>query len=81
VREGGLLVWVLGGVDVSLVGAGEQRGIRVTRILVGPGGHALGELAGLNVHVHETLPLEEAARAHELLQAGGLRGKLVLTLK
>ncbi|HEY1180585.1 MAG TPA: NADP-dependent oxidoreductase [Phytomonospora sp.] len=29
--------------------------------------------------VDRTLPLSEAARAHELLEAGGLRGKLVLT--
>lgn len=81
VREGGMLISVPGGADDSVTAEGEKRGIRVTGILVEPDGHALGELAGLNVHVHETLPLEEAARAHELLQAGGLRGKLVLTLK
>jgi NADPH:quinone reductase-like Zn-dependent oxidoreductase len=35
----------------------------------------------LKVHVERALPLEEAAQAHELLQAGGHRGKLVLTVK
>jgi NADPH:quinone reductase-like Zn-dependent oxidoreductase len=32
----------------------------------------------LAVHLDEVLPLEEAARAHELSEAGHVRGKLVL---
>jgi NADPH:quinone reductase-like Zn-dependent oxidoreductase len=34
----------------------------------------------LRVHVQEAVPLEEAARAHELLEDGHVRGKLVLTV-
>jgi len=33
----------------------------------------------LKAVIHETLPLAEAARAHELLEGGGVFGKLVLT--
>ncbi|MFE6777240.1 zinc-binding alcohol dehydrogenase family protein [Streptomyces sp. NPDC057702] len=32
----------------------------------------------LSLHVADVLPAEEAARAHRLLEAGGLRGRLVL---
>jgi hypothetical protein len=34
----------------------------------------------LTVRVAETLPWEEFRRGYQLLQAGGLRGKIVLTL-
>jgi len=29
-------------------------------------------------HIHETLPLSEAARAHELFEGGAVMGKLIL---
>jgi NADPH:quinone reductase-like Zn-dependent oxidoreductase len=29
-------------------------------------------------HIHERLPLSEAARAHELLESGAVKGKLIL---
>ncbi|WP_443073262.1 zinc-binding dehydrogenase [Streptomyces sp. S465] len=32
----------------------------------------------LTLHVAEVLPAEEAARAHRMLEAGGVRGRLVL---
>lgn len=38
------------------------------------------DVGSMKVVVAETLPLESARRAHELLQAGGVRGKLVLTV-
>lgn len=34
----------------------------------------------LRIHVQQTFPLEQAARAHELLERGSLTGKLVLTV-
>lgn len=34
----------------------------------------------LSLKVSHTLPLEEAARAHELVEQGGMQGKVVLTL-
>ncbi|MCW8927498.1 MAG: zinc-dependent alcohol dehydrogenase family protein [Gammaproteobacteria bacterium] len=36
--------------------------------------------AKLSVRVSHTLPLEEAANAHELLESGGMQGKVVLTI-
>jgi NADPH2:quinone reductase len=61
-----------------------RRGIQPAYVFVRPDGEELGELAELAesgqlaVHLHEVLPLEEAARAHELLEQGHVRGKLVL---
>ncbi len=43
--------------------------------LFGPG-HVGG---GLRSVTHAVLPLEEAARAHEMMEAGGLMGKILLT--
>lgn len=86
-REGGLLISVPSGPHEDAAAEGEKRGIRVTGILVEPDGHAMGEIAALvregrlRVHVDSTLPLEEAAKAHERLEAGGVRGKIVLTVK
>jgi NADPH:quinone reductase-like Zn-dependent oxidoreductase len=56
-------------------------------IFVRPSGYDLGEHitpliadGGLRPHVQETFPLERAADAHELLEEGHVRGKLVLTV-
>jgi NADPH:quinone reductase-like Zn-dependent oxidoreductase len=35
----------------------------------------------VRVHVSETLPLAQAARAHQLLEQGGVRGKVVLAVE
>jgi NADPH:quinone reductase len=37
------------------------------------------EAGTLSLHVSEVLPAEEAARAHRMLEAGGVRGRLVLS--
>jgi NADPH2:quinone reductase len=61
-----------------------QRGIQPAYVFVRPNGEELEELAELvedgqlAVHLHEVVPLEEAARAHELLEQGHVRGKVVL---
>ena len=60
--------------------------VRVTGILVEPDRLGLEALAGLvtsgelRVHVDQTFPLADAARAHELGEKGHTRGKLVLTV-
>lgn len=60
------------------------RGIRVVAVSIREDGdalRALSTLAGLGrlmLRVAETLPLADAAKAHELLAGGGLRGRLVL---
>ncbi|WP_410670008.1 NADP-dependent oxidoreductase [Amycolatopsis sp. cmx-4-68] len=61
------------------------RGIRVRSVWIRADGPRLAELAKLAeegvlpLRVAGVLPLAEAARAHDQLAAGGLRGRLVLT--
>jgi NADPH2:quinone reductase len=63
-----------------------QREIDPTYVFVRPDGEQLEELADLaeagrlGVELAEVLPLEQAARAHELSESGHVRGKLVLTI-
>jgi NADPH:quinone reductase-like Zn-dependent oxidoreductase len=59
----------------------------VTYIFVRPSGYDLGEHitplvaeGRLRPHVQETFPLERAADAHETIEEGHVRGKLVLTV-
>jgi len=62
-----------------------DRDLRFETILVEPDHAMLARLAEdlaagrLRTRVARVLPLEEAARGHELAEAGGLRGKVVLT--
>ncbi|MEU6199492.1 NADP-dependent oxidoreductase [Streptomyces sp. NPDC047061] len=79
VRDGGGYVGVRPGGEPAPV-----RGIRTTSVAVTADGARLAELAGLvdegvlTLRVAETFPLEEAAKAHARLAAGGVRGRLVL---
>lgn len=63
-----------------------QRGIDAAYVYVRPDGEQLEELADLAeagrlvVDLAEVLPLEQAARAHELSEEGHVRGKLVLRI-
>jgi NADPH:quinone reductase len=74
------------GAFAAFVGAGPVpvRGIRVVPVNIHADGAALAGLAGLaaagklTLRVADTYPLADAARAHERLQAGGVRGRLVL---
>ncbi|WP_125264330.1 NADP-dependent oxidoreductase [Streptomyces alboflavus] len=64
-----------------------ERGVRVRPVMVSDG---IADTAGLDrlrrqaedgtltLRVAEVLPAEEAAKAHRMLEAGGLRGRLVL---
>ncbi|MDI1460738.1 NADP-dependent oxidoreductase [Catellatospora sp. KI3] len=76
-----------GGVFVALVAPYAPPALRGTRVVVQEvyaDGARLAELAGLvdagrlTLRVADELPLEEVARAHQRLAAGGLRGRLVL---
>jgi NADPH2:quinone reductase len=66
-------------------GAEPQRDMRFETIFVQTDPEALRSLAidlaegRLRTRLAEVLPLAQAARAHELNEAGGLRGKVVLT--
>jgi len=78
-----------GGRAVSIVGpppGGSPEGIATQAIFGRPDAGRLRELARLidagelRVVVQEALPLAEASRAHELVEAGHVHGKLVLTV-
>jgi NADPH:quinone reductase-like Zn-dependent oxidoreductase len=84
------------GLLVDIVGPGPDRrevqrkadelGIRFAEFVVSASGADLAEIAALadagspRVSVAEVLPLEQAAKAHELSESGRVQGKLVLTL-
>ncbi|WP_426512403.1 NADP-dependent oxidoreductase [Dactylosporangium sp. McL0621] len=74
VRGGGTYVGVLGSPPPPL------RGIRVANVWIRADGERLASLAaaGLTLRVAGTLPLPHVAEAHRRLEAGGLRGRLVL---
>ncbi|MBN1756994.1 MAG: NADP-dependent oxidoreductase, partial [Chitinispirillaceae bacterium] len=42
---------------------------------------ALIEAGKLRIHIAASFPLEEAAKAHEMIEAGHVRGKIVLTME
>jgi NADPH:quinone reductase-like Zn-dependent oxidoreductase len=83
-RDGGLLLAVANGAADSVIAECARRGIRVEQPLVEPDGHDLEEISKLvesgklKVNVEDVMPLAKAAHAHERLEQGGRRGKLVL---
>lgn len=85
-REGGILLAVADGASERVRAEASRRGIRVAEPLVEPDGHDLDEISGLvasgrlKVNVEEVFALEHAARAHEALERGGRKGKLVLAV-
>jgi NADPH2:quinone reductase len=78
VRDGGRIV------SIAAPPTYRERDVLPSYVFVRPNGEELEELARLYddgrlvVELQEVLPLEEAARAHELSEAGHVRGKLVL---
>jgi len=81
VRDHGVFITVL---DFQLPAT--ERGIRVGKVSATPDAPRLGRLVAalaagdLTTRVAASLPLEQAAQAHERAAAGGLRGKIVLTV-
>lgn len=63
-----------------------KQGVNVQHVFVEPNGEQLEQLrvliedGKLRTHVSAVFPLEEAAQAHEMIQSGHTRGKLVLTI-
>jgi NADPH:quinone reductase-like Zn-dependent oxidoreductase len=80
-KKGGILVATLG---ISSPEAARQYQVRGEGVMVQPDSAQLAEIAALidagtvKPRVTVILPLAEAARAHELSQAGHARGKIVL---
>jgi NADPH:quinone reductase-like Zn-dependent oxidoreductase len=85
-RPDGLLVTIVGRRDFELAAQTRAAGRRFAGIAVEPdhvGLEALTELveAGkLRVHVDQTFALEDAAKAHRVLESGRVQGKIVLTV-
>jgi NADPH:quinone reductase-like Zn-dependent oxidoreductase len=83
-RPGGLLISAIPG-DLGLAPEDvEARGMRFAIVEAQPSGERLTRIAALladgriRVHVGAALPFTEAAKAHELAEAGHTHGKLVL---
>ncbi|SOD91396.1 NADP-dependent oxidoreductase [Streptomyces sp. Ag109_G2-15] len=85
-RQGGVLVTAVERTSTTLPELAEQSGVRFAAVGVEPdpaGLEALTELveAGkLRVHLQQVFPLEKLAEAHEVLAAGGVQGKLAITV-
>ncbi|HKH42388.1 MAG TPA: NADP-dependent oxidoreductase [Solirubrobacterales bacterium] len=83
-RAGGLLIAVPGGIKGRVGAAAEEQSKRATGFLVEPDHAGLESLAvlveegRLRVMVDETFPLAQAAEAHQRLEDGRARGKIVL---
>ena len=83
-REGGLLIAVPSGTNENVIAAAKASKRRVSGILVEPdlgGLRRLAELVAacrLTVAVAAEYPLGDAAVAHEAIESGHTRGKLVL---
>jgi NADPH:quinone reductase-like Zn-dependent oxidoreductase len=84
VKDGGEVVSIL--VPPPLTDEAKQRGVTGSYVFVRTYGDQLAELVRLvddgklQINLHRTFRLEEASEAHRTLEAGGLRGKIVLTL-
>lgn len=80
VRDGG---WYVGVIPFAVPTA--EREITVTAVAVTPNGKVLAGVLDravsgtLAVRVQATLPLDRVAEAHKLLEAGGTRGRIILT--
>jgi NADPH:quinone reductase-like Zn-dependent oxidoreductase len=83
-RDGGLLISVPSATGVQPLRDAAAGRVRVTGILVEPdrtGMDALAALASagkLRQRIARTLPLDQAAQAHELGESGGAGGKMIL---
>ncbi len=86
VKPGGIVVTILGRSRDTLDAAAAGTGVRTAAVLCEPDRHGLLALAdlvergALRTELDTVLPLEQAAKAHELLETGRTRGKIVLTV-
>jgi NADPH:quinone reductase-like Zn-dependent oxidoreductase len=85
-RDGGLLISIPEGVTDAVATAARDQAKRATGLLVEPDPAGLESLAALadrgalRVAMEATFPLAQAADAHERLQHGRARGKVVLAV-
>lgn len=82
--EGGVLVTIPTATADDIISAAEELGLRAHGMTVRPDAFDLDEIAELieggdvKVHVSKVFSLAQVADAHELLEGGHVRGKLVL---
>lgn len=82
--EQGVLVTIPTVTADDIISAAEEMGLRAHGMTVRPDAFHLDEIAELiedgdvRVHIDRAFPLAQAADAHELLEGGHVRGKLVL---
>ncbi|WP_418960657.1 NADP-dependent oxidoreductase [Streptomyces tritici] len=85
-RPGGLVVSLASPAEAALAEEAERLGVRAQFMVVEADGAGMRELAALvasgtlKVRVDTVLPLEDAAKAHELAESGRTTGKLVLSV-
>ena len=83
-REGARFCSILGPPDLG--DEAESRGLRARYVFVRPYGAQLSDLVArvdagsLRIPLHDTFPLEQAPEAHRAIEAGGVRGKIALTI-
>jgi len=86
-RPGGVLLAIADGADEATHADAKRRGVRVLEPLVEPDGRGLDSIASLveegavRVVVDSVFALEQAADAHRRLESGGVRGKVVLSVR
>ncbi|MER7666095.1 MULTISPECIES: NADP-dependent oxidoreductase [unclassified Streptomyces] len=86
-RPGGLLVSLASPAETYLSAVAERRGLRAGFTIVEPDHLGLRELTALTesgrlrVEIAAVLALEDAGKAHELGEGGGMRGKVVLHVR
>lgn len=80
-KDGGKLVTIVGDANIE-----PERDIQILPMLVEPSAQQLQHLAkwldngDLKVHIQETFALQDVAKAHESLETGHTRGKIVLEI-
>ncbi|MEY9862605.1 NADPH:quinone reductase-like Zn-dependent oxidoreductase [Catenulispora sp. GAS73] len=85
-RPGGLLVTIVDRTDMELRAATIDAGRRFAGVTVEPDHVGLEQLAALvdagklRPYVEHDVPLDDAAKAHELIESGRTQGKIVLTV-
>jgi NADPH:quinone reductase-like Zn-dependent oxidoreductase len=85
-RPGGVFVTAVDRSNADLAAQATAAGMRFSGVAVEPDYVGLQKLAELvdagqlRPHVEHVLPLAEAAKAHELSEAGHVKGKIVLTV-
>lgn len=83
-RPGGLLVTIVDRTDMALRAATIEAGRRFAGVTVEPDYAGLEQLAALvdagklRPYVEHAVPLDDAAKAHELIESGRTQGKIVL---